>query len=39
VTLPIKAWRKLRGGALFALLEPLLTVKPEQFETIKGPEK
>jgi hypothetical protein len=38
-TLPLKAWRKLHGGALYAMLEPLLEVKPEQFETIKGPER
>ncbi len=39
-TLPLKTWRKGRFAAVYELLEPLLTVKPELFETIpqKEPE-
>jgi hypothetical protein len=39
-TLPIKSWRKGKLGAVYDLLEPMLSVKPELFETIpqKEPE-
>jgi hypothetical protein len=39
-TMTVKSWRKGRLGPIYELLEPLLSVKPELFETIpqKDPE-
>jgi hypothetical protein len=39
-TLPLKRWRKGKLAAIYDLLEPLLSVRPELFETIpqKDPE-
>ena len=39
-TMSVKAWQKGRLGAIYDLLEPLLSVKPELFETLpqKDPE-
>jgi hypothetical protein len=32
-TMPVKTWQKGRFGAIFDLLDPLLSVKPELFDT------
>jgi hypothetical protein len=39
-TMPLKRWRKGKLGAVYDLLEPLLSVKPELFDTVpqKEPE-
>jgi hypothetical protein len=37
-TLPIKTWRKGKLGAVYDLLEPMLSVRPELFETVPGKE-
>jgi hypothetical protein len=37
-TLPVKAWRKGRLAAIFTLLEPLLSVRPELYQALPDKE-